>query len=1160
MKLINIIVFIFHLTTIDGLPQVRVHPQSAVIPSSSEVRLLCESSDTPFVSVAYWTHVGQRIELNPSIIEMHDNELRIYQFGDTAYTQPGSYACVVSTRYGLLESEPAMLSLPTLDPFKTLTNENNILNLTEDNIAVIPCELPNGNPRPIPIFTFDNTHLDIESKSNRYKILPSGNLHIINIKQSDAGKYQCSAKNSLTGQIVNNSQATILQIFNKPLNNQERIPLTTVYKPPVASRVLVGNNFSIECVIAGWPKPIVEWEKYGDILPEKRNEVLHGTLHLYNIHLDDRGTYICRASSSNGQSDVAYTALLEVLESPKIIQRPDSVIRINRGESISIKCTFRGRPEPSISWLYNGEEVTINGTPITAGILSLNQPKEGIYQCIGRNPYGITQASTVLIFPNSIKSEEKLDQDISSKKSLIVIGPNNATVYEGETIQLHCLTETGSMVQWLHNNEIINLNLMRRYEKLPSGGLRIVSAQKSDSGIYECVASKIGFGTNTAKCYVHIQGLGLNVDDEEKKLFVILFLEKINLASSSTYGELKLEILDINQINNNAIELYWKTNELIELYIQIQYRLNSPKAIWITDKEIYNHTITHGIISNLEYDQTYRFRLVAFDSNGKQLIISLPKRITLKFLNQFSLPIPQITDAWITTDGKISLKWKINDSLSEIIDGYIIYYRSINSNDNYTTITIPNLVYPITDSFTISTIELNDKYEIRMATYANRGLSPMSNSIEISLPSFSTQRRSHIYQKSSLKDLDEILENISKIQNPTRILHDLATPELPSTSGHKSSDILYLTIGIIAGILLILIIILIVMCILRILQRKKFIAHVKSVNGSEYYCDGLHKNLNPDYATTPCLQHGVVSVDGKLIPFTYPTNPKQTILWNGQNPLPHSSTGITTTDNGTMRLNTNPMNRLDNENTTDTQENFYHTLTPFTTHSPYEEHACTLNQPTLFGYTSERSNVSTCPIHHHIINYPSDTFPLKTSLNNKDTLTNKKINGIVLSSQTNGIQFHHLHHHHSTCQRHQKSKLITTPIVNENDPQNDLCDRSFSSSSAGGAGSSGHYCTHSSNDSTRPLINSIPHQQINDNNENFKHSVPPSTGSSSHSSSGIGSTIESPYNHWKYLTPLSVTTNDKNHLVSDNKILSPSLSKEHSITTKIIEPISISST
>ena len=44
---------------------------------------------------------------------MHGNELRLFQFGDTVYTQPGAYACVVSTRYGLMESEPAMLSLPS---------------------------------------------------------------------------------------------------------------------------------------------------------------------------------------------------------------------------------------------------------------------------------------------------------------------------------------------------------------------------------------------------------------------------------------------------------------------------------------------------------------------------------------------------------------------------------------------------------------------------------------------------------------------------------------------------------------------------------------------------------------------------------------------------------------------------------------------------------------------------------------------------------------------------------------------------------------------------------------------------------------------------------------------------------------------------------------
>lgn len=72
--------------------------------------------------------------------------------------------------------------------------------------------------------------------TDRYKVLPSGNLHIIGIKHSDAGKYQCSARNPLTGQIVNNSQITTLQISSKPSNPTDRSPLVTVFKPPVASR------------------------------------------------------------------------------------------------------------------------------------------------------------------------------------------------------------------------------------------------------------------------------------------------------------------------------------------------------------------------------------------------------------------------------------------------------------------------------------------------------------------------------------------------------------------------------------------------------------------------------------------------------------------------------------------------------------------------------------------------------------------------------------------------------------------------------------------------------------------------------------------------------------------------------------------------------------
>lgn len=52
-----------------------------------------------------------------------------------------------------------------LDPFKPVKNENQFINLTEDNIAIIPCELPNGNPRPSPIFYLNDEPINIASYS-----------------------------------------------------------------------------------------------------------------------------------------------------------------------------------------------------------------------------------------------------------------------------------------------------------------------------------------------------------------------------------------------------------------------------------------------------------------------------------------------------------------------------------------------------------------------------------------------------------------------------------------------------------------------------------------------------------------------------------------------------------------------------------------------------------------------------------------------------------------------------------------------------------------------------------------------------------------------------------------------------------------------------------
>ena len=149
-----------------------------------------------------------------------------------------------------------------------------------------------------------------------------------------------------------------------------------------------------------------------------------------------------------------------------------------------------------------------------------------------------------------------------------------------------------------------------------------------------------------------------------------------------------------------------------------------------------------------------------------------------------------------------------------MMDGFVIFYRPLRPKMNFTSIKVS-----FVDSYSIEGVESNQQYELRMATYSNLGgVSPMSNPIEITTPD-----RTHSTHPTD--NLDEILENITRLQNPPRHRSDPV-----QASAQKSSDLLYLTIGIVAGILFILILILLVMCVLRFLQRKKILSKPPSIH------------------------------------------------------------------------------------------------------------------------------------------------------------------------------------------------------------------------------------------------------------------------------------------------------------------------------------------
>ena len=50
---------------------------------------------------------------------------------------------------------------------------------------------------------------------SRFKIFPSGNLQIANVKFSDGGVYRCAAFNPITNEVKNNSKTVVLKVHGK---------------------------------------------------------------------------------------------------------------------------------------------------------------------------------------------------------------------------------------------------------------------------------------------------------------------------------------------------------------------------------------------------------------------------------------------------------------------------------------------------------------------------------------------------------------------------------------------------------------------------------------------------------------------------------------------------------------------------------------------------------------------------------------------------------------------------------------------------------------------------------------------------------------------------------------------------------------------------------
>ncbi|XP_035753384.1 cell adhesion molecule-related/down-regulated by oncogenes [Egretta garzetta] len=894
-------------TSPDLTPRFISEPLSTVQKSGGPVQLRCSAE--PSTAGLSWLFNGEPLDSKVGEVEIQSGSLTIVSL---SLSTSGRYQCVANSSAGAVVSRPAMVSMGSLANFDTSVKP--AVAAEEGGTAFIGCKVPESSPKAQVRFQVRGKWL--EQSTDNYLILPSGNLQILNVSLEDKGSYKCAVYNPVTDDLRTELTGRKLIVTRSSSGGFHILhPLA-----PQSLAVPRHSSLTLECVVSGLPPAAVRWVKDGrDALRKGRWKLLHSHLVTDRLEASDSGNYSCVVGNESGAVKyVNYS--LTVLE-PASISKGLQDETVAAGATVHFWCDVRGSPAPTLAWLHNAAPLRLSPRHLPVGnrlrIRGVTQEDSGLYQCVANNGVGFVQSTGRLrVQPEAgTKAEEMAPVEIAqSDESGGDFGAEMAFASSPPTkLRLGAAaTEKASNAAAPPEAPII----LSPPQTLKPDMYNLVWRSGRDGGLpinaYFVKYRKLDDGVSAAGSWHTVRVPGSEnelrlTELEPSSLYEVLMVarsaagegqpamltfrtskertssSKNTQAPSPPVGIPKHPVIHegtnnfgvvlpelsrhsgvpeapdrptISTASESSVYVTWipRANGGSPITaFKVEYKRLGRNSDWLIAADNISPSKLSVEVRNLEPGEMYRFRVIAVNNYGEspRSAASRPYQVA-GFTSRFSSrPItgPHIAYTEAISDTQIMLKWTYITSSNNNtpIQGFYIYYRPTDSDNDsdYKR----DIVEGTKQWHLINHLQPETSYDIKMQCYNEGGESEYSNVMICE----TKVKRTPGASEYPAKDLS------TPPNPPDRVGGSGAGP---SNGPVRSSDMLYLIVGCVLGVMVLILIVFIAMCLWKNRQQNA----MQKYDPPGYLYQGTDINGQMiEYTTLPGTSRVNGSIHGSFI-------------------------------------------------------------------------------------------------------------------------------------------------------------------------------------------------------------------------------------------------------------------------------------------------------